>query len=347
MKPAVPLSISYNTSLEGLNSFGIAAKTWAVATVDRWLEVESALQFASDAKRPLLVMGGGSNLLFRRNFEGVVVRIRNRGRQVIQQQQDHVWVRVAAGENWNELVLWAASQGLWGIENLALIPGHMGAAPMQNIGAYGVQLADVLLELQCFDRLEQRWRTLGRDECQFGYRSSRFKDADADRFVITECVLQLARQGQPQLDYPGVSEMLAKQKLGAANDVQPMDMANAISAIRQRKLPDPKVMGNAGSFFKNPQVPLAQYESLHDRWPELPAYPSGEQHKKLSAAWMIQHCRWRGVRRGNAGVSDQHSLVLVNHGGATGQEIWQLAREIQASVRQTFGVNLEPEPQII
>ncbi|MFK7956685.1 MAG: UDP-N-acetylmuramate dehydrogenase [Lysobacterales bacterium] len=346
----MPLNVTYNASLKSLNTFGVAAKAWALVTIDRWMEVEDAVQFARQSKRPFLVMGSGSNMLFRRNFPGVAVQVHNRGRDIINDDSSGVTLRVAAGENWNELVYWTAREGLWGIENLALIPGLVGAAPIQNIGAYGVELSETLLELQCFDRQLDRWRTLANKDCEFGYRSSRFKDSDPERFVITEVVLRLTRSGQAKITYPGIRDALQHNDSSSA-DPNPLQMATAISNIRQSKLPDPAQTGNAGSFFKNPVVPESTCSALLQRFPELPCHKvaghNGEQRQKLSAAWMIQHCGWRGKRRGDAGVSDQHALVLVNHGQASGEQLWQLARDIQTTVRQTFRVNLEPEPLII
>ncbi|MEM1092242.1 MAG: UDP-N-acetylmuramate dehydrogenase [Pseudomonadota bacterium] len=345
------LPITYNASLKDLNTFGVPSEAWALVSVERWLQVAHAVALADDANRPLLVLGEGSNLLLRGDYPGLVLRIHNQGCQIVDERNDQVKIRVAAGERWHAVVMWAASQGLWGIENLALIPGMTGAAPMQNIGAYGAELAQVLTQLNCYDRVEQRWRTLDGEACHFGYRTSRFREADAERFVITECVLTLTRDGGPNLSYPGVQDELEafRQRSGTADGtpITPLEVARAVSALRRKKLPSPEVVGNAGSFFKNPVVAEDHYEALRSNHPDLPAYPAEAGHKKLSAAWMIEACGWRGERRGDAGVSERHSLVLVNHGDATGQEIWQLAQDVARSVHETFGVNLEPEPQLL
>ncbi len=345
------LPITYNASLKDLNTFGVPSEAWALVSVERWLQVAHAVALAEDANRPLLILGEGSNLLFRGDYPGLVLRIHNQGCQIVDERDGQVKIRVAAGERWHAVVMWAASEGLWGIENLALIPGMMGAAPMQNIGAYGAELAQVLTQLNCYDRAQKRWRTLTGEACRFGYRTSRFREADAERFVITECVLTLTRDGEPNLSYPGVQAELEllRQRAGTGADasVTPLEVARAVSSLRRKKLPSPEVVGNAGSFFKNPIVTEAHCESLKTDHPELPTYPAEPGHKKLSAAWMIEACGWRGKRRGDAGVSERHSLVLVNHGEATGQQIWHLAQEVARSVHDTFGVNLEPEPQLL
>ncbi len=346
----MPLNVTYNASLKSLNTFGVSATAWASVAVNRWMDMPEAVQFAQQSERPLLVLGSGSNVLFRKDFAGVVMQVQNRGRHIISDDSNGVTIRVAAGETWNELVFWTARQGLWGIENLALIPGLVGAAPIQNIGAYGVEISDSLLELKCFDRQTSRWRTVTHKDCEFGYRSSRFKDSDPERFIITEVVLRLHRQGQAKMAYPGIEQALVNDGSPTTNPT-PLQMATAISHIRRSKLPDPALTGNAGSFFKNPLVPAEICTQLEQRFPDMPSYDATNvdhiQSKKLSAAWMIQHCGWRGMRRGDAGVSEQHALVLVNYDQASGAQLWQLARDIQTTVRQTFGVNLEPEPLII
>ncbi|MEM9533797.1 MAG: UDP-N-acetylmuramate dehydrogenase [Pseudomonadota bacterium] len=340
----MPSRLHYNADLKPLNTFGVAARAWALAQVNRWLDLEDILAVVAPHGRPLMVLGGGSNVLFRADYPGVIIQIANRGRDILRREGDHVFVRVAAGEDWHDTVRWTADQKLWGIENLALIPGRVGAAPIQNIGAYGTELAESLVEVKCYDLIRRIWRTLPAEDCGLGYRSSRFRDVDAGRFVISECTLKLSTRPAPRLDYYGVAAALAGKDL---DHLVPLDLVEAISAIRRQKLPDPATAGNAGSFFKNPTVDLPQAEKLKASFPELPVYPAAEGQAKLSAAWMIDHLKWRGRQEGNAVVSERHALVIVNHGNATGEQVWRLAQDIQTSVRDTFGLNLEPEPIIV
>lgn len=338
------MQLKHNVPLDALNSFGVRASAWAGISIEHWYELEDALEQIEDSQRPLLVMGGGSNILFREDFPGACLWVRNRGIRPLDEENGRLFVRVAAGECWHDLVCWAAQRNLWGIENLALIPGWCGAAPIQNIGAYGVELRECLVSVKAFDLEQKRWRELGNADCHFGYRSSRFRDIDADRFIITELLLALRRDGRPRLEYPGVSEAIVEAGLEEPTALQ---MAQLISGIRQRKLPDPSVLGNVGSFFKNPTTSEKRAAELSQRHPEMPRYPHTAGRVKLSAAWMIDQCGWRGHREGDAGVSHEHALVLVNYGKATGRELWKLALQIQASVFERYGVRLEPEPLIL
>ncbi len=335
--------LTRDADLSGYSTFAVPARAHALAQIDHWYQLEPLLAIDELAHRPLLILGGGSNVLFRRDFPGVVLRIRNRGIVVLEEDDERVFVRVAAGVDWHQLVLWSTQRALWGIENLAFIPGRVGAAPIQNIGAYGAELGETLRWVKAFDRDQGRWATLTRDECALGYRTSRFKDTEPERFVITEILLELRLGGAPRTDYPGVREALIELEV---DEVGPAEMAAAITRVRRAKLPDPGRLPNAGSFFKNPMVAEGVYRQLRDRYPRLPAWPT-DDGAKLSAAWMIERCGWKGHRNGDAGVAPQHALVLVNYGGASGSQIWDLARRIQDSVFAKFGVRLEPEAQIL
>ena len=256
---------------------------------------------------------------------------------------EEVLVEASAGENWHQLVLWCLDHGLSGIENLSLIPGLVGAAPMQNIGAYGVELADVLDSVLTLDLKNGVPREFEQKDCHFTYRNSRFKSADAGKYLITGIRLRLQRVFKPALAYSGLGEELLAMGVDSPTARQ---VSDAVISIRQRKLPNPKTFGNAGSFFKNPVVDRIQAESLIKEHPGLPVYPAGNE-AKLSAGWLIEQCGWKGRSMGRAAVSEQHALVLINKGNATGQEILALADAIQASVRDRFGIELEPEPLII
>jgi UDP-N-acetylmuramate dehydrogenase len=338
------MRLNRNANLVACNAFAVAARAKALATINHWYELDSVTALPEWQQLPVLVLGSGTNILFRDDFPGLVLHIANRGVDVIEESDDHVFVRVAAGENWHNLVCWSVQRGLWGIENLAMIPGTVGAAPVQNIGAYGVEVSDTLQSVKAFDRLRSRWVTLSNQDCQFGYRRSRFRDDEPERFLITEVVLRLARDGVPRNEYPGVVSELQKV---SANDHGPADVAEAIMRLRSKKLPDPEEIGNAGSFFKNPVVTADRLESLLANEPEAPAVELKDGSFKLSAAWLIDQCGWKGHREGDAGVYLRHALVLVNYGTATGAEIWNLACQIQTSVVERYGIVLEPEPLVL
>ncbi|MEM9303198.1 MAG: UDP-N-acetylmuramate dehydrogenase [Pseudomonadota bacterium] len=339
------MRLAADADLAPFNTLRIPARARVMAQVDHWYEIERVLSDPRLRDLPCLVLGEGSNVLFRDDYPGLVLRIANRGRDVLDVGADgRVLVRVAAGENWHGLVLWTASRGLWGIENLALIPGTCGAAPIQNIGAYGAQLSDSLVSVRALDRTRGTWRDFDAQACRLGYRTSRFREDPDNRWCITEILLALETDGRPRLGYPGVAASLDALE---AETIGPADMAAAISGIRQRKLPNPRVTPNCGSFFKNPVVAAATAEQLRGRSPSCPCHPAGEGLVKLSAAWLIDQCGLKGQRVGGAAVSDRHALVLINSGGATGKDVWQLALDVQARVFDRFGIRLEPEPQIV
>ena len=245
------MRLSRNADLIACNAFGVPARAKVLATIKHWRELDLVTALPEWTKMPVFVLGSGSNILFRKDFPGLILHCANRGVDLIEETREHVFVRVAAGENWHNLVCWCVQRGLWGIENLALIPGTVGAAPVQNIGAYGMEIADSLQSVKAYDRLDHQWVTLQNAECRFGYRSSRFRDDEPDRFLITEIVLRLALKGEPKLEYPGVAEEL---RCISGAEGGPADVAEAIIRLRRRKLPDPEEIGNAGSFFKNPMI---------------------------------------------------------------------------------------------
>jgi UDP-N-acetylmuramate dehydrogenase len=291
----------------------------------------------------ILWLGGGSNLLLTQAFKGLVVKLEFRGRNVQNLDADWAEVRSAGGENWHEFVNYCLDQNLGGLENLALIPGNVGTAPIQNIGAYGVELKDSFLSLKAFDLEHHTWREFNRQECQFDYRQSLFKTAAQGRYVICEVRFRLSRRNHNlRTKYGAIQEELASSN----SDFTISNIAAAVVKIRQSKLPDPAKIGNSGSFFKNPLVSKAEYSRLKLNYPGLVAYPAGEQ-MKLAAGWLIEKAGWKGYRKGDAGVHNKQALVLVNYGQARGAEIKALAEEIQASVYNNFGLNLEAEVNII
>ncbi|MDT8408815.1 MAG: UDP-N-acetylmuramate dehydrogenase [Wenzhouxiangellaceae bacterium] len=330
-----------NQPLDRFSTFRLPARAREFAV----LEDPADLARLLDTELPLLLLGGGSNTLFVGDFDGRVVANRLRGIDSEIIDRSRVRVQAQAGENWHALVHWALDRGLWGIENLAMIPGLVGAAPMQNIGAYGVELAHCLESVEAYDRQTGQVRQMAAADCGLGYRTSRFKDADAGRFVILSISLELMMHGTPVLEYPSLIEELARH--GHAQPTDPRTVAAAVMRVRKRKLPDPGHIANAGSFFKNPVLDDKSAAALLERNPELPHWPDLPGHTKISAAWMIDQLDWRGKSVGDAQVYEKHSLVLINRGNATGNDVLRLAANICQSVRERFGVELEPEPLLV
>lgn len=337
-------SLTENASLKALNTFHVDASAEQLLELHDPTLLPDVLAHPHVAGKPLLVLGSGSNVLLADNVPGTVLVFANRSIEELEHRADYTVVRAGAGVNWHGLVMWSLQNGLSGLENLALIPGTCGAAPIQNIGAYGVQVDEFIQAVDAWDREAGEWVRFDAEACAFGYRDSVFKHAP-DRYLITAIELRLPLLHDLRLGYAGIAEEM--QAMGVELPVA-ADVANAVIAIRRRKLPDPDVLGNAGSFFKNPVLPLEQVDVLLQQFPELPVYPADQDNRrKLSAAWLIEACGWKGFREGDAGVSPQHALVLVNHGNATGAELLALARRISASVLEKFGVPIEPEPRLI
>ncbi|MBX2807745.1 MAG: UDP-N-acetylmuramate dehydrogenase [Cellvibrionaceae bacterium] len=325
--------------------------TLAVPAVARWYsqcrtqqQLLALLDVCREQDCPLLVLGGGSNILLPEAFEGLVLHNALKGRAVEAETATSVTVSLAAGEQWHDSVCWAVANHWYGIENLALIPGTVGAAPIQNIGAYGVELMDCFDYLEAVERASGNTLRLSRADCQFAYRESIFKRELKDKLVITRVVLRLQKQPCLQLDYPSLRQALAAQQL-----TQPSlaDVAATVIAIRQSKLPDPAVIPNAGSFFKNPQVSVARYRALKQQFPALVAYAHGQGHYKLAAAWLIEQAGWRGVINKGIGMHQAQALVLTNPGRQSSQQLLAFAADVQASVYQLFGVTLDIEPLVV
>lgn len=335
------MRITEQASLRLLNTFRVEAR--AALRIDLESE-EDVLALPPFDPGNDLVLGGGSNTLLVSGVPGTVYVNRIVGRALVGRDGGNVIIEVGAGEDWHQLVLWCLEQGLCGLENLSLIPGSVGAAPMQNIGAYGVELASVLDSVTAWDWHRQQWRSFTREECHFAYRDSRFKSGEPDRYLITSVRLVLPTAFVPQIAYPGLVEELNGVPSG---ELTPRLVSEAVIRIRRRKLPDPALIGNAGSFFKNPVLPGVDAESIRMANPGLPCWPAGEGRVKLSAAWLIEQCGLKGHANGAAAVSEQHALVLVNKGGASGLQLWRLACEVREKVEQAFGIRLDPEPRIV
>lgn len=332
-----------HADLRARNTFAVPARARLLVEVDDAAGVEQA--FVQGAIGPdAMVLGGGSNLLLAGDPPQPLLSLRGQRIGIAQDDGGMAIVRAEAGTSWHALVLWTLEHGLSGLQNLALIPGTVGAAPIQNIGAYGVEIGECVHAVEAWDRAAARLVRMHRDDCAFAYRDSVFKQRP-DAFVVVAVEFALSHAPTLRLDYAGIGEELAAMRVARPG---PRDVAEAVIRLRRRKLPDPARIGNAGSFFKNPLVPVAQAEAIHAQHPALPVFPAGDEAlRKLSAAWLIEQCGWKGHRDGDAGVSAQHALVLVNHGQATGLQLLDLARRIAATVQARFGVAIEPEPRIV
>ena len=337
-------AIQYQFPLQSLNTFGIAASAHAYLRVTETEQLLGVFADAAWVSVPKLVLGGGSNLLLTADFPGLVLHLALQGREVLASDEHKHYVRAAAGENWHGFVQWTLAQGLGGLENLSLIPGTVGAAPIQNIGAYGLETKDVFHSVTVFDPLSGGTRTMDAAACRFGYRDSVFKRDEGRHLIILDVCFALPRQWQPNLRYAELAQAVAEQGIAAPGAQQ---VADTVIAIRRRKLPDPAVIGNAGSFFKNPVVTGAQCAALLERFPALVHHAQPDGSEKLAAGWLIDQCGWKGRNLGAAGVYPKQALVLVNNGGATGADVVALARAIQADVQARYGVLLEPEPVFI
>ncbi len=329
-------------SLKPYNTFGIDVKARYFSQAHDDQEVRQSLAQAQQGGVPVLVIGGGSNLLLTRDIDALVLHMASRGRRVLSDDGERIVVEAEAGEPWHPFVQWTLAQGYCGLENLSLIPGTVGAAPMQNVGAYGVEIKDVFAGLTALDRETGELRDFGLVECAFGYRDSLFK-RNPGRWLILRVRFALNRTLQAHLDYGPVRQRLAEQGVTAPTA---QAISDAICSIRREKLPDPAELGNAGSFFKNPVVSAEQVERIRAQHPGVVAYPQADGQVKLAAGWLIEQAGWKGHREGDAGVHRLQSLVLVNYGQASGAQMHALARRIQADILERFGVELEMEPNL-
>ena len=339
------ISIQSDISLKPYNTFGIDVKAKYFARFSNLKELGEILNSEQAKQHEHLILGGGSNLLLTKNFEGLVLKNEMRGMEVIPAAgQDSFLVKSFAGELWHNLVMFSIENNLAGIENMSLIPGSVGAAPMQNIGAYGAEVKDVFNSLEAYEIATGKIRVFTKEECQFGYRESVFKRALKNKYIIVSVTFLLHKKAQLNTTYGAINEELKK-----AGIITPTirDVSNAVIAIRKSKLPDPAEIGNAGSFFKNPVVSKSVFEKLKNTYPDIPSYPSGEKNVKLAAGWLIEKAGWKGKTIANYGVHKNQALVLVNYGGAMGSEIYNLSESILQSVKSMFDVELEREVNIL
>jgi len=337
------LQIQENASLTNFNTFGIAATARYFTEITHEDDLVELFLDEQWKHLPRLILGGGSNMLFVTDFDGLVIRMNIRGIEH-RINHDHVIVEAGAGEVWNELVTYCVNYGFAGMENLSLIPGSVGASPIQNIGAYGVELKDVFHSCRAFEIATGKFKTFVKDECGFGYRESVFKSALKGQYIITHVKFELSLNPNLNLGYGAIQQELEKNNI--ANPTI-KDVSAVVSRIRVSKLPDPSTIGNAGSFFKNPVIGEELFRQIHNQFPDVVSYPTADGGIKLAAGWLIEQCGWKGKTMGNTGTWKNQALVLVNHGGATGAEVYTLSSQIIDSVYTKFGVMLEREVNII
>lgn len=334
-------TIAHNISLKPYNTFGIdvdAKKFITVSSVSKLKEVLSLEEYPEK-----FILGGGSNMLLTKNVEALVIQLNLRGKEILEKDEDYTYIKAKAGENWHEFVLWAIDNNLGGIENLSLIPGNVGTAPIQNIGAYGVELKDVFYSCEALNTKTLETKVFSKEACEFGYRDSYFKN-NKGLYIITSVTFKLKSEPKNiNISYGAIESELEKQNITTPSI---KDVSDAVISIRKSKLPDPKELGNSGSFFKNPIISDADFKELQQKNPAVPHYIVSSSEIKIPAGWLIEQCGFKGKRFGDAGVHKNQALVLVNYGNATGEEIWNLALKIQKSVKEKFGITIEPEVNI-
>lgn len=328
--------------LKSYNTFGVPAWTQYFYAFHDEYDLRDFLQATPKREIPVFVLGGGSNVLFIGNFYGLILHPQIAGISAMREDDNDVYVRVGAGVDWDELVAWTVEKGYFGLENLSLIPGQVGAAPIQNIGAYGVEVKDYIYQVEMIDITTGDKEIMSAEQCQFGYRDSVFKNDLKGKKVITYVTFKLSKTPVYHLEYGSLME-----EVDSYGEINLHHVRKAVIAIRESKLPDPAVIGNAGSFFKNPVVSREKFIELQHHYPQIPSYKVSEEEIKIPAAWLIEKCGWKGQQKGQAGVHDKQPLVLINLGKASGGEILALAKEIQDSVIQKFDINLNMEVNLI
>ena len=340
--------IEKNISIKNYNTFAINAYADLFAAFDSIENLKELLQsqqqIINNRKNSILILGGGSNLLFTRNFEGLILKNEIKGIKIIKEDEHHIYIQAGAGENWHQFVLFCIEHNLAGVENLSLIPGNVGASPMQNIGAYGVEIKDVFHSLEAYHIHDKKMVNFTLNDCEFGYRESVFKKKFKNEFVIMDVTFRLNRIPNFNISYGAIGQEL--EKMGV-KDLSLQAVSQAVINIRSSKLPDPAVIGNAGSFFKNPEISGSQFAILSSKFPGIVGYDLPNGNVKLAAGWLIEQCCWKGYRKGDAGCHEKQALVLVNYGHATGTGIYDLSEEILQSVNAKFGVELEREVNIV
>lgn len=343
-KNAVPfMEIQSNFSLKKHNTFGIEALAKEFVAIHNISALQQVLQ--SYANKPKFILGGGSNMLLTKDIDALVLHIDLKGKKIIQENDDFVWVESQAGENWHEFVLWTIAQDFGGLENMSLIPGNVGTTPVQNIGAYGTEIKDTFESCTAMAIATQEMRTFTKEECQFGYRESIFKNEVKNQYIITSVVFKLTKNNHNiNISYGDIKAELAKKNIETPSL---KEVSEAVIAIRQSKLPDPKELGNSGSFFKNPILKKTDFEPIHQKFPEMKYFDISATEVKVPAGWLIEQAGLKGKRFGDAGIHKNQALVLVNYGSATGKEILEVSQIVQDTVFKTFGIKIEAEVNII
>lgn len=337
------MQIHNNFSLKKYNTFGIEAKAKQFVAVHNLDELKSILEYhASDKK---FILGGGSNMLLTQDIDALVIHVDLKGKKIIKEDNDFVWVESQAGENWHEFVLWTINQNFGGLENMSLIPGNVGTTPVQNIGAYGTEIKDTFVSCEAMNIATQEVKTFSKSDCNFGYRESVFKQEAKDKYVITSVVFKLTKRNHKiNTSYGDITKELEKQNVKTPTL---KDVSNAVIAIRQSKLPDPKELGNSGSFFKNPIISKQLFEKVQQKFPEVKFFEVSPTEVKVPAGWLIEHSGLKGYRKDDAGVHKNQALVLVNYGNATGQDILNLSKYVQKTVFDKYGIEIEAEVNVI
>lgn len=337
-------NILKNTSLKPYNTFGLEANAKLFVEINSTNELLYLLDSDEFKENKILILGGGSNVLLTQDFDGLVIKNNIKGIELIEETEDEVTIRVGSGEVWHAFVLYCVDKNYGGIENLSLIPGTVGAAPMQNIGAYGVEIKDVFVDLEAIDRNTQEIKKFDNKTCAFGYRESVFKNINKDQYFITHVTFRLNKKPKLNLDYGAIKDTLKELEV---TEPSISDVSKAVIKIRQSKLPDPAEIGNSGSFFKNPIISRSEFEILRAKYPQLPSYPVDETSVKVPAGWLIEQAGWKGKTLGEIGVHKNQALVLVNYGNGKGADIQALSKEIQVSILEKYGINLHAEVNII
>lgn len=337
------MQIHSNYSLRTLNTFGVEAIAARFTEINSEADLSALFAESEWKDLPRLILGGGSNMLFINDYPGMVIHMKIPGIR-FERSGDDIYVTAGAGVVWNDLVNYCVDHEFAGIENLSLIPGSVGASPVQNIGAYGVELQDVFHSCRAFEIATGNIRVFSKDDCRFSYRDSVFKSELKGQYIITEVSFKLSVNFNPKLSYGAITEELQKRGI---TEPSIREVSSVVSHIRVSKLPDPSTIGNAGSFFKNPIIPLSQFEKLKDQFPDMVHFPSGQGFVKIAAGWLIESCGWKGKVVGNTGTWKNQALVLVNHGGSTGSEIYEFSEQVIESVNLKFGITLEREVNII
>lgn len=334
------MPVQANFDLSTLNTLQLRSSAEHFVELTRAENLQHLLEDPALRNLRWNILGGGSNLVLPASVQGLVVKVSNQGKELVNEDNNYWFVKVQAGEIWHDFVQWTLQKGYWGLENLSLIPGTVGAAPIQNIGAYGVEVKDSLWEVSCFDLKSGEIKKFSNKDCQFSYRDSFFKNEGAGKYLVWDITFRLPKKNILHLEYGDIKKEIERKQVPA----NPRTIADAVIHIRQTKLPDPKVIGNAGSFFKNPIVSESQRNSLLQQYPNLVSFPYQTGEYKLAAGWLIDQAGWKGKKLGPVGMYEKQALVLVNHGGAEAGDVWKLASQVASDVKNKFGVQIDPEP---